>query len=179
MKKSVLHADGDFDDHIPSKRMNNHITEVYDRHVDTVYRVCFSIMGNKQDAEDAVQSVFVKFLESKKSFIDIEHEKAWLIVTAKNKCFDLHRKWWRKKVIDYDLNSVGWIGTDSFKHSDLEEKLRKLPSTHRLILYLHYYEGYKIAEIANMLEININTVKSRMRSARKRLKLEIGDDYHG
>lgn len=179
MDKSVLRADWDFDDYISSGHMNNYITDIYDRHVDTVYRVCFSIMDNKQDAEDAVQSTFVKFVESKKSFIDIEHEKAWLIVTARNTCIDLRRKWWRKKVVDYDLSTVGSIGKDSFKYNDLEEKMRKLPSTHRLILYLYYYEGYKVAEIANMLKMNINTVKTRMRSARKRLKIEIGDDYDG
>lgn len=179
MDKSVLRADWNSDGHIPPVRMNNYISYIYDRHVDTIYRVCFSITGNKQDAEDAVQSVFMKFVESKKAFIDIEHEKAWLIVTARNTCIDLHRKWWRKKVVDYDLNSVGWIGKDSFKYNELEEKLRKLPSAHRLILYLYYYEGYKVSEIANMLRMNINTVKTRMRNARKRLKIEIGDDYDG
>ncbi|MCR2820506.1 RNA polymerase sigma factor [Lederbergia panacisoli] len=179
MKRSVLRAELDCADRMSSDHMNSHITEVYDRHVEIVYRVCFSILGNSQDAEDAVQTVFVKFMESKKSFIDIEHEKAWLIVTAKNQCFDFHRKWWKKKVVDYDLNTVGWLGTDSFEYSDLEEKLRKLPATHRLILYLHYYEGYKLIEIADMLDMNINTVKTRIRSAKKRLKLEIGDDYRG
>lgn len=179
MDKSVLRADSDFDNQFLPVRMNKYITDIYDRHVDTIYRVCYSIMGNKQDAEDAVQSVFVKFVESKKAFIDIEHEKAWLIVTARNTCIDLRRKWWRKKVVDYDLSSVGVLGKDSFKYTDLEEKLRKLPSTHRLILYLYYYEGYKVAEIAEMLKMNLNTVKTRMRNARKRLKLEIGDDYDG
>ena len=148
---------------------------VYNEHVDTVYRICFSIMGNIQDAEDAVQSVFLKYVESKQKFIDINHEKAWLIVTAKNTCFDLHRKWWRKKIVDFDLNSIGWKGTESFQYSELEEGLKKLPAKTRLIIYLHYYEGYKQVEIAEMLKININTVKTRLRNAKKRLK--IGDDY--
>ena len=156
---------------------DNRLEDTYNRHVDTVYRVCFSIMGNKQDAEDAVQSVFLKYVESNRKFVEIEHEKAWLIVTAKNTCFDLHRKWWRKKVVEFDLNSIGWQGTDAFQYSQLEEGLKRLPSKSRLILYLHYYEGYKQVEIAEMLKVNINTIKTRIRNAKKRLKLEIGDDY--
>ncbi|MBS4217042.1 hypothetical protein KHA96_01795 [Bacillus sp. FJAT-49711] len=64
MKRSVLHADLNNTDDISSNHMNSHITEVYDRHVEIVYRVCFSILGNKQEAEDAVQTVFMKFMES-------------------------------------------------------------------------------------------------------------------
>ncbi|MFF2093023.1 RNA polymerase sigma factor [Paenibacillus sp. NPDC058174] len=154
------------------------INAVYDRHVNVVYRVCFSLMGNKQDAEDAVQSVFIKLMENGKLFADTEHEKAWLIVTAQNHCRDLLRKWWRKKVVDLDAYSIEQTGLDTALSHDLADKLRKLPSTYRLILYLHYYEGYKVAEIANMLKLNIITVKTQMRNGRKRLKLEIGDDLY-
>jgi len=55
--------------------------------------------------------------------------------------------------------------------------LRRLPPGHRLLLYLYYYEGYKLPEIAEMLGMNINTVKTRMRDARKRLKRELEEDF--
>lgn len=179
LDKSAQHRDWHSKEHVSLAYMNNHITNVYDRHVDTIYRVCFSMTGNKQDAEDAVQSVFVKFVESEQSFSEIEHEKAWLIVTAKNTCIDLHRKWWRKKEVNIDLNIVGSEVKESFKYNELEEHINKLPSKHRLILYLYYYEGYQVKEIAKMLNMNLNTVKTRMRNARKKLKLWIGDDYNG
>lgn len=156
----------------------NRIIDVYERHIDTVYRICFSMTGNQQDAEDIAQSVFISLLESHQHFMDNEHEKAWLIVTAKNRCIDLHRKWWRKKVVQFDLTEMEWFGAETFDHSELEDNLRKLPSIHRLLLYLHYYEGYKLAEIAKMLNINVNTVKTKMRSAKKRLRFELGDDFH-
>lgn len=176
MDEFVQQTDGNNNHRVSSIGMNNHITDVYDRHVDTIYRVCFSMTGNKQDAEDAVQSVFIKFLESKKSYIDIEHEKAWLITVARNTCIDIHRKWWHKKKVDFDLNAIGLESKDSFKYQELEESIRKLPATHRLILYLYYYEGYKVSEISNMLEMNVNTVKTRMRQARKKLHMWIGDE---
>lgn len=152
------------------------ILDVYDRHVDTVYRVCYSMMGNKQDAEDAAQTVFVKLMENDRPFTSIEHEKAWLILTARNHCRDLHRKWWKKKVVELDPSMLELPGAVTMEGRELEDNLRKLPSTLRLLLYLYYYEGYKVAEIAEMLKLNPNTVKSQMRGARKRLKLQMGDD---
>lgn len=150
----------------------------YDRHIDTVYRVCLSILGNKQDAEDISQAVFIKLMESDKTFVDTEHEKAWLIVTARNQCRDLQRRWWRKRVVDLDLSAVIHTDEEPLTAIVLQGKLRKLPAMHRLVLYLCYYEGYKQTEIAKMLGINLNTVKTRLRTAKKRLLLEIGDDFN-
>lgn len=152
------------------------VTDAYDRHVDTVYRVCLSIIGNKQDAEDATQSVFIKLMTNNKAFADTEHEKAWLITTARNQCRDMHRKWWKKRIAN--LDSYSFIGQSDagYRQSEIAEELRKLPAMQRLILYLYYYEGYKVAEIASMLDLKLNTVKTKMRIARSRLKLEMGDD---
>ncbi|MFF2480450.1 RNA polymerase sigma factor [Paenibacillus sp. NPDC058071] len=162
----------------PTNRVAQDVNSAYDRHIDVVYRVCFSLMGNRQDAEDAAQSVFIKLMENGKTFSETEHEKAWLIVTARNHCRDMLRKWWRKKVGTLEEWMLETRSHPSLNGElELAEHLRKLPSAHRLLLYLHYYEGYRVAEIAEMLSINVNTVKSQMRNARKRLKLEIGADW--
>ncbi|MBU9720159.1 MULTISPECIES: RNA polymerase sigma factor [Bacillaceae] len=161
-----------------SEQVEDRIIDAYERHIDMVYRICFSMMGNQQDAEDVAQTVFITLMESNPGFMSAEHEKAWLIVTAKNKCVDLHRKWWKKKVVRFDSSRMEWFGAETPQYSEVADALKKLSSTHRLLLYLHYYEGYKLAEIAIMLNLNLNTVKTKMRSAKKRLRLEIGDDFH-
>jgi len=179
MKKSLLRANEGLTDATSPAQPSGDISEAYDRHIETVYRVCYSLTGNRQDAEDAAQSVFIKLMESGKSFHDAEHEKAWLIVSARNRCRDLHRRWWKKKVVSLDPHAIVRTGEDDDRHkSKLEDNLRKLPATYRLLLYLYYYEGYKLAEIAAILQLNLNTVKTKMRSARKQLKLEIGGDDH-
>ena len=71
-------------------------TQVYDRNVDTVYRVCYSFMKNKSDAEDMTQEAFLRLLSTGIQFENQRHEKAWLIVTASNLCKDSLKKWWRK-----------------------------------------------------------------------------------
>ncbi|WP_170885637.1 RNA polymerase sigma factor [Bacillus alkalicellulosilyticus] len=179
MKRSLLRVTEEYEEDDLSEKVENKIIDVYERHVDMVYRICFSMTGNQQDAEDIVQAVFITLLESNQSFMSADHEKAWLIVTAKNKCIDLHRRWWKKNVVQFDSSRMEWFGVDHIQYSDLEDALKKLSSTHRLLLYLHYYEGYKLSEMANMLNLNLNTVKTKIRSAKKRLRLEIGDDFHG
>ena len=65
-------------------RANQNFQNIYDRQVDTVYRVCYSFMKNHADAEDLTQETFLKLLSSGKQFENVRHEKAWLIVTASN-----------------------------------------------------------------------------------------------
>ena len=74
-------------------RTDEEIMGIYNRHVDTVYRVCFSYMKNKSETEDMVQETFLRLITSKKTFDNERHEKAWLIVTASNLCKDSLKKW--------------------------------------------------------------------------------------
>ena len=77
--------------------------ETYNRHVDMVYRVCYSFMKNQTDAEDMVQETFLRLLSNQKKFVDERHQKAWLIVTASNLCKATLKKWWKtnENIDDY------------------------------------------------------------------------------
>jgi len=162
---------------ISKERTREEITALYNRHIETVYRVCFSLMGNKSDAEDAAQAVFLKLMKKNIQFSDTEHEKAWLITAARNQCRDIHRQWWRKKVVA--LNQMDeTISDKTYEIGPVMDTLMQLPSKLRIVLYLHYYEGYKLSEIAGMLGLNINTVKTQIRTAKQQLKLELGDDFN-
>lgn len=77
-------------------RTNKEIMEIYDRQVDTVYRVCYAYMKNAPEAEDMTQETFLRLMSNGKPFADQRHEKAWLIITASNLCKDTLKKWWRK-----------------------------------------------------------------------------------
>ena len=65
-------------------RTNKEIMEIYDRQVDTVYRVCYAYMKNAPEAEDMTQETFLRLMSNGKPFADQRHEKAWLIITASN-----------------------------------------------------------------------------------------------
>lgn len=64
-------------------------TKVYETYVDDIFRLCYSFLKNRMDAEDAVQETFLKYFHSHKKFESMEHRKSWLIVTASNHCKDI------------------------------------------------------------------------------------------
>lgn len=83
-------------------RTDKELAELYQRHADLVYRLCYIYLKNPVDAEDAVQSVFLKLIQSQIMFNDHGHEKAWLTVTTRNYCKDVLKHWWKSRRADLD-----------------------------------------------------------------------------
>jgi RNA polymerase sigma-70 factor (ECF subfamily) len=150
---------------------------LYQRHVDMVYRVCYTYLRNTADTEDAVQNVFVKVLTKAQSFASAEHEKAWLIRVATNHCKDVLKSGWSKRT-DLD-SSVEPAAPDSFADAnEILAVVMELPEMQRVCIYLYYYEGYNAAEIAKMMDRPHSTIRNHLSDARKALKekLEGGFD---
>ena len=156
-------------------RTDKEITEIYMRHRQTVYRVCYAYMKNPADTEDAVQDTFVQMIRKGPVFENEEHEKAWLIRTAENVCRNVLRYWWRRhEDIDdhYDLQSPDHSEADS-----LMQTVMALPDKYKTVVYLYYYEGYSSAEIAGMLGRPQSTIRNYMTEARRLLKERSGEDF--
>lgn len=145
--------------------------ETYNRHVDMVYRVCYSFMKNQTDTEDMVQETFLRLLSNQKKFADERHEKAWLIVTASNLCKDTLKKWWRtnENIEDYPDLPQKTNGS-----SAVMEAILSLSDDYKTVVYMYYYEGYSTAEIAQFLGCPDATVRSRLARARKQLQAMLG-----
>ena len=150
---------------------------IYRRNFKLVYQVCLVLMKSVPDAEDAAQTVFRRVLERGEAFRDPEHERAWLIVTARNECRDQLKHWWRRRREDVSvLESLAW---EEPEDGFVWEQAAALPEKHRLVLFLHYYQGYTTDEIAQMLGENPSTVRSRLVQARKKLKLRLEAEGYG
>jgi RNA polymerase sigma-70 factor (ECF subfamily) len=144
---------------------------VYRRHVDTIYRLCFSYLKNRTDTEDAVQSTFLKLLGANKSFRSEEHEKAWLIVVASNICKNALRHWWRKRS---DIDSCAPMAApEENDMREIYEAILALPPRCKTVVYLYYYEGYSTQEMAAMLNKPISTIRNQLSDARKVLKKKL------
>ena len=144
----------------------------YNRYIDMVYRLCFSFLKNKEDTEDAVQSVFVKYLKSNKKFENESHEKAWFIVTASNLCKDMLRQSWRRNV---SIETYDFIpDTEDTANDDVYMAIMNLPNKYKTVVYLYYYEGYKTNEIAEMLHKPSSTIRNYLTEARRYLKKILG-----
>lgn len=147
------------------------IAALYRRHVSMVYQICLMLMKNVPDAEDAAQNVFRKVMEQDVPFRDPEHEKAWLIVTARNECRDQLKHWWRKK--REGAEALQYMSWEQPEDTGLKELIWALPEQDCLVLYLHYYQGYTSQEIAQLLGKKPSTVRTWLVRARKKLKLRM------
>lgn len=151
------------------------IEQLFRRHAQTVYRVCFSFMGAAADAEDATQSTFMKLIDHPRTFESEQHEKAWLIVCASNLCRDLLKSAARTRVVALPEQEPADPRSSEPIDTTLDAVLR-LPAKYKDVVYLHYYEGYKTDEIAQMLGEKPSTVRNRLRDARGLLKRALGGE---
>lgn len=155
-------------------RTDREITEIYHRQIDTVYRICYSFMKNKPEAEDMVQETFLRLIASGKTFKNQRHEKAWLIVTASNLCKDQLKRLYRN---DEDLDDHAELAGDPGpRENPVLEAILHLPNDYKTVVYLYYYEGYSTGEIAKFLRCPQPTVRTRLARARKQLKSMLGGD---
>ena len=132
-------------------------------HETRLYRAALAILGHPQEAEDAVQDAFVRFLE--RAPADLENPSAWLMRVLVNGCRSRLRLAWRR--VGPLPDTLPAPGPE--ERQELEE-LWSLPPEDRAVIHLHYYEGYSTAEIAQMLSCRPGTIRSRLFRARERLK---------
>ena len=144
---------------------------LYRRYVTMVYQICLVLLKNVPDAEDASQNVFRKVMEYHKPFRDPEHEKAWLIVTARNECRDQLKHWWRRNRESQD--ALQRMHCELPREDELKELVWSLPEQDRMVLYLCYYQGYTAQEVAQLLGKKPATIRSRLARARSKLKLKM------
>ncbi len=147
----------------------NEFRSIYDRNADTVYRTAYLHMKNKSDAEDAVQTVFMKYYVLNPEFANRNHEKAWFILTTRNHCRDLLRNWWNTGRSSFG-NEEAYELFGSLPDGQVTAALLKLPDKYRELIYLYYYEEYSSKEIAEMTGLNESTLRTRLMRARNKLK---------
>lgn len=153
------------------------LADLYRRQVGMVYHICLMLMKNVPDAEDAAQTVFRKVMEQPEPFRDPEHEKAWLIVTARNECRNQLRHWWRtRRTGEEALDRLTWERPED---GELWELVLSLPEKERLALYLHYYQGYSTEETARLMGGKPATVRSWLFRGRQKLKLLLEANGYG
>lgn len=155
---------------LPKKKRD--ILSIYDRHVDTVYRVCYSFMKNQAEAEDMTQETFCKLMSCDQVFENARHEKAWLIVTASNLCKDNLKKWWRKTEDIDDYQNI--LQVEKEMDNEVLNAVLQLPEDYKSAVYMYYYEGYTTAEIANHEGCTDSSIRSRLSRARKMLQTALG-----
>lgn len=154
--------------------------EAYDRAVssclDAVYRTALNCCRDPQDAEDVVQTAFLKLLESETVFQNEEHVRRWLIRVAVNESHSLWRSFWRRKVTSLEDETLEPVFSQP-EHSELYDAVQRLPVRYRETVHLYYYEEYSIREIAALLRISETAVQTRLLRARKKLRQQLKEAW--
>lgn len=135
---------------------------------DLILRLSYTYLKSTHDAEDICQTVFLKYLTAGQKFTDREHEKAWIIRTAVNACKDVRR------TRTCNIEACAEVAAPEVQDDSLFAAVQALPDQYRIPLYLHYYEGYKTHEIAEMLGARPATINTRIDRARGKLRTILG-----
>lgn len=149
------------------------IENLYARQVKTLYRLCYSYTRNVMDAEDLVQQTLMKVLERTEPFASLDHEKAWLMVTAKNLSKN-HLK--KKKTMELPMEDVMNSPTDS-SEKDIVAAFHQLKEKYRIPMLLYYVEGYDTKEIGILLNRRPSTVRTQLERGRKALEELLGGEH--
>lgn len=143
-----------------------YMKDILDKYSDMVYRIALTRCRNKENAEDVFQDVFVKFSEKMPKFESEEHEKAWFIRVTLNMTKNLLQSSFNKRVVNLDENIMFENNEEHYVYSAVCE----LPANYKTVIYLLYYEGYKVKEISEMMKTNENTIKTWLSRGRDMLK---------
>ena len=130
-----------------------------------LYRVARSVLRNDSDAADAVQEAVVRGWLARRTLRENAAFKAWITRILVNECRNIQRTEGRRREAERRLAEE----PPPDKHGGLGEALEALPHKYRLVVTLHYIEGYEYSEIARITGMKEGLVKSRLYQARKAL----------
>lgn len=149
---------------------------IVERYSASLYRLAYSFLGSRQDAEDVLQEVFFKFLRKRPDFAEEGQLRAWLRTVTANQCRDILRSPWRRRTLPLE-EAASW--PEPAPDPDVEAALHQLKPKDRAIVYLFYFEQCSSAEIARTLHMTDAAVRSRLTRARQTLKTLLGGDEDG
>lgn len=142
-------------------------------YADTILRLSYTYLHSTADAEDICQTVLLRAMTSAPAFSGPEHERAWIIRITINACKDLLRSAARRTTVA--LKAAGEPEAPEESDGTVADAVARLPHDQREAVYLHYYEGYRISEIAGLVGASEAAVTKRLSRARTALRHMLGD----
>lgn len=149
--------------------------DVVRHYADMIFRVALNISGNYADSEDIMQNVFFRYLKKQHIFSSQDHIKAWLIRVAVNESKRLIKSNSKRMCSSLDeLENIVFSYDEDSK--ELFCQVMNLQEKYRTVLYLYYYEGLSLKEIARVLKRKEATVRTQLSRAREILKIKLKEE---
>jgi len=149
------------------------IGDAAERYAGAVYRLAYSRTGNRPDADDVTQEVFLRLVKNSGKIQDEEHLKAWLIRATLNRCNSLARSAWRRHTAPLPDD----IPYEDGESRDVSRCVAALPQNYRAVIHLFYYEDLPVAEIAALMRARESTVRTWLTRARAMLRQSLREEY--
>lgn len=154
------------------------VENIIDIYGNMLFRYSLLMLGNVEDAEDVVQDTLLKYWQKAPNFQDMDHEKAWLLTVAANRCRDLLRFRMRHPALDIDsIAEVAGEMWEDASDSGILEALMTLPEKYKSVLYLYYVEEYRMEDIASVIGRTSSAVKMRLKKGRQLLEETYRKEY--
>ena len=144
-------------------------------YADLILRLSYTYLKSTHDAEDICQTVLLKLMGAPARFEGPEHERAWVIRTTANACKDVLRSGHRRRTVG--LEAAPDAAAPEEPESEVVDAVMALPCKYREAIYLHYYEGYSIREIAKLTGRSESAVSAHLRRGRAKLRTMLEGAY--
>lgn len=147
-----------------------HFEWVVETYSPMLLRIAFLYLKNTAEAEDIVQEVLLTYWQKQPEFPSEAARKSWLYKATSNRCKDQLRSHWFRRRAELP-ETLSYLPPEE---SDLLETMLKLDPKYRIPLHLHYYEGYSLKEIGQILSLSPATVGTRLHRGKEQLKIMLG-----
>lgn len=155
---------------ISEKKKREVIEQLLLQNYNKYYRLACSYVHNDSDAGDIVQNGAYKAIYYSHKLKSVEHAETWLYRIIMNEIFANYRE---KETVPLEEMTYEQGKEDTYENTDLQKAINTLEKKDRAVVVLRYFEDLKLEEIAEVLEENLSTVKSRLYRSMKKLRMEL------
>lgn len=142
--------------------------ELIELHKQSMYKIAWSYLHNDEDVADAIQETILNCYEKIEKLKTAGYFTTWLTRILMNNCNDILQK--KKRELPEEILPEQGVICREFQNYEFEELIRSMDEKYRLVLLLYYGEGFKIREIAQILDMDENTVKTRLTRGRRQFE---------
>lgn len=154
--------------------MHENPEETIRQYSNMVYRLACARTGNRQDADEIYQEVFLRYIRKMPVFQNETHKKAWFLKVTVNCANSLWRSPWKRHTEPLTEE----LAAQTPESIDLSHALKKLSPQYREVIHLFYYEELSTAEIGRILHRKTSTVRTQLTRARAILKKVLKEEHY-
>ena len=145
-----------------------------ERYADLILRIGKTWLGDMDDAKDICQTVLIKMLENPRAFPEEGQERAWVVRIAVNECTNWRKTAWFRRRVPLDESLRLAAEDPEPEDGSLLAQVQALPAMYREVIFLRYYEGYEVKEIAALLGRSPALVSTHLKRGKEKLRNMLG-----